>query len=376
MNCERARERFSEYLEGNLDLSTTALVRGHIEACDSCSREYNLFRQTWSSLGSLPEVSVPANLRHDVIMRMARMQHERRHGIRRSLPSLSWDLMFRHIIPARAVAVALTAAALALVLLGVPETTYDYVASRLSPKAIAPSTDSGKASGSVGLEVSPFDENRRVEWQNRKLGRNTLWIKVDREENGSSMTLYRVSLSINHSALLDGDDTARIGAQVHLLPPGHFDPNGIYSAQAVWDGNILRGPGVQIPVLIDQSQERGGTVGLLITWRFRDRNHSQVVFIPAQRRSSPSPSLGFPMSEVSSGASHEDVYTALRKISRDFGVPIIVNSHLAEKPPVLNAGGSSLDQALRNSLESISLDWLYSDRAVYVDRKYDVNKPL
>ena len=369
MNCERARELFSSYTENDLDKTISVLVWEHFKCCTACKREYDLFKQTWIVLGSMPEAKVPSNLRHDVLMRMARVQHQQRQTVRPIIPTLDLDYIVKRFFPPKAVALGL-AAVLALVLLRVPETTYHFVSSKLNA-SIVPSIETPKPATNMSVDSTPLEQSQKVLWQNRKLGRNSVWMKIDREERGDGMALYLITLSINRAALLSGDNAARIGARVYLLPPGQSNPNDLTTARLLWDVNILREPGVQLPFNVNTSQESGGVETLVIDWKFRGRNHAQVVYLPTQKQSSFGDTLDLKMTRNSSEADNT-VYSTLKNMATEYGVPIVANAKLDEKPSVINLGQGSIDQALRNSLEPLKLDWLCSDKAVYVDRKYDV----
>jgi len=369
MNCERARDLFSAYLEGSVDDALTALLRDHIDRCPACKREYELFRQTWCMLGLLPEVAAPSGFRHDVLVRTARVQHEHMKGVSAGLPELNGHFLLRRLLPVRTIAIASAAAALAIILLKVPQSTYEYFAGMFNPSAqVVESTEAQRPADAI--EASPLESARKLHWQTRKLRRNTVWMNVSPDESRDGTTLYRVTLSINYDALLPGETTTRIGAQVFLLPPNRFGPGDADSARLVWEGNILKNSPVLVPVIVDRSQGSLGSVNLLVAWTFRQRKFADLIIMPAQRRV---PAHGaFSLSVSSEDLSRsDDLYSTLQVIARDYGVPIVVNAYLEERLSVMNFGARSLDQILRDALEPVGLDWLYADKAVYVDRKYE-----
>ncbi|HUV05681.1 MAG TPA: anti-sigma factor [Armatimonadota bacterium] len=373
MNCERARELFSVYLEGSADTTLTAVVRDHIDQCRDCRREYELFRQTWCMLGSLPEVAAPAGFRHDVVMSMARVQHEHRKGARLGLLGSNSDFFLRRFLPVRTITIATAAAALVIILLRVPQSTYEYFAGMFNPGVrIVDSTGSERAPDAI--EASPLESGRKLYWQTRKVQRNTVWVTITPDEGAQGTRLYRIALSINERALLPGVITARIGARVFLLPPNRFSPEDVESARPVWEGNILKNSPVLVPVIVDQSQGGVGSVNLLVAWTFRQRNFAYLIFIPARSRASAQSAFNLPMGGRNLRQS-DGLYSMLQAIAVDYGVPVIVNAYLEEKPSMMSFGTASLDQTLRDALEPAGLDWLYADKAVYVDRRYEVSPP-
>jgi hypothetical protein len=54
MNCKDCTERMAELADGKLDERTEALLRGHIEGCDACAREFAGLKATLEALDGLP----------------------------------------------------------------------------------------------------------------------------------------------------------------------------------------------------------------------------------------------------------------------------------------------------------------------------------
>lgn len=372
MNCERARELFSEYLEGT-DQGLNSALREHIDGCSSCRREYDQFMQTWLMLDSLPEAPVPSGFRHDVIMRMARIQHEQRKAMAQRTPSIHWSAVLQRLLPVRAVAVAGAAVALALLMLKVP-VFYEFVNSGSSQEAVVSSMGQPAAQAGV-IEASPLDSGRKRVWVSRQIDRNTVWVTIRPYESPDGTTVYQVHLAINQAALKEGEITARIGASVYLLPSNEFALDYEDPARPVWEGSILKDSPVIVPVVVDQSRDRSGSVNLLVTWKFRSRQFAYLIFIPTQKPGTSGSTFDLSVDRagsfaVSPGA--DNLYSALQKVTRDYGIPIVVNAKLTEKPSVVDLGSRSLEDTLRSMLEPAKLDWLEADDAIYVDREWDI----
>jgi hypothetical protein len=321
-------------------------------------------------LGSVPQAEAPSSFRHDVIMRMARLQHERRatehhpagHDISR---------MLHRFIPLRTIAVASAAAALALVLLKVPSIVERPLT---EPPVNTGSTVSPPAPGVI--EASPLESSQKHLWVTRRIDRNSVWITIEPSDNGDGAKVYRVMLNINQQALLEGDVAARIGVRVYLLQSNKFDVDEIVqTGKPVWEGSILKDSPVVVPVVVDRSQDRSGTVNLLVAWRFRTRDFAQFVFIPTQSKGSSPDVFGLSMNGTNLAASDSggSLCSALQRISGEHGIPIIVGSHLVDRRPVgMSFEQTDRDQAMRSLLEPIGLDWLQADNAIYVDLEWDV----
>ena len=375
MNCERARELFSGYLEGGTDRGFAADLRGHLGQCESCSREFELFKQTWHLLGTLPEVEPPSNFRHDVIMRAACTQHEELQSARRSVFAVNWDLLLTRLVPARAVAIACAGAVLAVILLRVPPSAYEHFAGMFNPRVDIESVESNRPANAIEASPLSMESELKHEWQSRKLGRNTVWVTVSPKDNGNGATVYRVMLSINKAALLPDETTQRIGARVYLLPGNKFTVEDVKAAVPEWDGSILADSPVLVPVMpviVAQSQGRVASVNLLVTWRFRHRDFAYIIFIPTQRMPSSRDVFDFSMGGAGFARGGSDLYSTLQTIAQDYGVPVIASAYLNRHLPVIRFGTEALDETLMQTLKPVGLDWLFADQAVYVDREYDV----
>ena len=371
MNCEKARELFSDYLEGRADHAVAALVRGHLDQCHACTGEIEALKRTWGMLDMLPLVESPVDFRHNVVMRCARLQHEQSKS-KQPRFLVNWDAFLGRLAPARAIAIACMGALLAVLLLWVPPSTFEHVASIFAPTAtVVNPVEQPRAANAIEASPLSMEAERKQEWQSRKLGRNTVWISVSPKENGEGTTIYRVTLSVNESALLMGETTKRIGASVYVLPAKQFSLDEAKLSEPEWQGNILVDSPVRVPVmLVDQSQGGPGSVKLLVTWHFRQREFAYVIFIPSHK-SSRSDMFDLPVAgEFGSGG--DDLYSTLQTISEDYGVPVIANAILDQRPSVVSFGNASLEEALIQALKPVGIDWLVADRAVYIDRQYDV----
>jgi hypothetical protein len=55
MKCTQIKEKFSDYLIGDLDDSERDLIQEHVTACDTCREELESLSAIWTKLGVLPE---------------------------------------------------------------------------------------------------------------------------------------------------------------------------------------------------------------------------------------------------------------------------------------------------------------------------------
>lgn len=365
MKCERAKELFSEYLEGSIDYALTATVRAHIDQCDGCRGDLKSFGRAWDVIGTLPEVEPPSSFRHDVVMRAARLQHEEKKAVKQGFLGVTWDYVFGRLLPARALAVACAGAILAMVLLNVPQGLFKQFGGQ----------ETGTTVSGVGvrsadeLSAAPASDSKE-DWQSRTRLGNALWVSVTSTEFCAGSSYYELILTINNKALAR-DVTNRIPAQVYVLPVGTYalDPAG--DRKPMWSGNVLGDSPVQLTVPgISNSKGEPVPITLLVTYQFRKTPFSKLVFIPNKdARPISSDALG-----VTSGSSmrggNGTLYGILQMISQDYGKTIIANGSLSKKPAVVEVGSEDVNSTLWKVLKPIDLDWAFIDKAVYVDRPF------
>lgn len=62
MRCERARDQFSDYIEGVASDAIVVTLESHLSACEDCRRDVADLKIAWQALGELKQVDPPANL--------------------------------------------------------------------------------------------------------------------------------------------------------------------------------------------------------------------------------------------------------------------------------------------------------------------------
>ena len=66
--CSVMRENMPFLLTESLDHGRRETTHQHIETCELCSAEWDAYRETWNTLGELPELEVPARVRERFLM--------------------------------------------------------------------------------------------------------------------------------------------------------------------------------------------------------------------------------------------------------------------------------------------------------------------
>ncbi len=76
MNCLKAEEQFSAYLEDELDYQTVRAFETHLNTCKSCHREFTLFRKPLNLLHQLPQIEPSTGFNAALQVRLADTQVE------------------------------------------------------------------------------------------------------------------------------------------------------------------------------------------------------------------------------------------------------------------------------------------------------------
>ena len=100
MQCERAQEFFSDYLERTLDRPMTVSLESHLAGCSFCREEMESLRDVVLSMEVAPRIEAPADGAWEVLCRLHRHQAEQWEQERRRGPGiLQW---LRNLSPASA----------------------------------------------------------------------------------------------------------------------------------------------------------------------------------------------------------------------------------------------------------------------------------
>lgn len=67
MSCKEVVELVTDYLEGRMPAAETERFDAHIQICPPCLSYLDQMRMTLRALGSIPEESIPAGAREDLL---------------------------------------------------------------------------------------------------------------------------------------------------------------------------------------------------------------------------------------------------------------------------------------------------------------------
>lgn len=91
MQCERAQEFFSDYLERTLDRPMTVALEAHLGSCGRCRDEVELLQETLLALDAVPEVEAPWDGAWQVMSRIRNARAEQLEAQRkRPVPFFEW----------------------------------------------------------------------------------------------------------------------------------------------------------------------------------------------------------------------------------------------------------------------------------------------
>lgn len=148
MNCLKAEELFSAYIEDELDYQAVRTFEAHLNACGSCRREFTLFRESLDLLHQLPQIEPSTEFDAALKTRLADTQVESISFWKRILQPLHGQIRF-----------ALSGVAVMLVMVA---GFYFYQKTSINPglvEIVAAPESSSRA---------PLAEERRIEWQRQQ----------------------------------------------------------------------------------------------------------------------------------------------------------------------------------------------------------------
>ncbi len=336
MKCEKAREIFSDHLEGLLERPMAVAFDQHIAECPSCTCEYNAFKATWNMLETLPEVMPPPGFAWDAVMKV-RLQQE---AEKRRQPKWQqvWNSLFLSRIPARAYAAAATAAVLAITVFQTP-LRYEIGAFLVGKPAMTePVTTQAEPNNAMHIgEI----------WQHSGL----------KFELGTSSSTDGTNV---FQLVLRPDGVVSQDVKVFVLDPAHIaiGINGLVrNNQSLFDGRVdSRG---QVVSFVWRDTDPKAVMGMLAEWKHKGRDFSEAIFVPTQLPSNNAEGRQNMMLEST------DVYTAMKNISATYGVAILIDGDIRTKTRPVDVSNGTAEDALYQAISHLGLSWRLLGPDVY-----------
>ena len=308
MNCTKAQDMFSSYMEHTMDPSMRMEFEEHLDTCMTCSKAYSKFKAAIVMVEELPEVEVPAGFHTAVMARVEQAQRATPHKVK--WWNLDWGTVFTVRVPARAVAMGF--AALLLMAIVVQLTPLHTITAGLMPWQQADEE-----------MTQSIDENAVQPW-------GPWGQAVYQPDSGLSVSVAADSLSAGqkmYAIKLRSASEKRVGFNVYLISKGDSESacdittskgKAVYSDFAVM--------GRESVVRVDVSGEEGRKCSAVakVVWNYGGRNYSEYVFMPSHFDSKAAgKSLNLSFKDVTT-------YELLSKISAKYGVIILASGDLSK----------------------------------------------
>lgn len=122
MQCDRAQEFFSDYLEHTLDRPMVVAIESHLAGCANCREEVEFLKNTFQALDSLPEVEPPADGAWQVMMAIRQQRAAQYEAERQKAPTfLEWLRALNPMSVAMGASLATLAIGGSLLVTGLPQ---------------------------------------------------------------------------------------------------------------------------------------------------------------------------------------------------------------------------------------------------------------
>ena len=148
MNCLKAEEQFSAYIEDELDYQAVRTFEAHLNTCESCRQEFTLFRESLDLLHQLPQIEPSTDFDTALKTRLADTQVE-------SIPF--WGRVFQPLHGQ--IRFVLSGVAVMLVMVA---GFYFYQKTSINPESVEIVAAPGSS------RRAPLTDQRRIEWQRQQ----------------------------------------------------------------------------------------------------------------------------------------------------------------------------------------------------------------
>lgn len=337
MKCDKARELFSDQLEGTLDNSVSEALAQHFTECSACEHEYNAFESTWQILESMPEVEPPVGFAWEVTMK-ARMQ---RDAVRCTKPKWQTWLSERFAtgVPARVLAGGLALFLCGQVFLNTPSLR----------NAVGAWLISAPATAKVAQAPKPVVSEPAKDWLYSGLN-----FELDRDAKESGRGVFRLIIKPSNNA-------KTVQARVYLMGTDevNFSKSSRENAARLFDGAVS-GSGQVIPFVLGKNGGAQEVTTALIEWKNDGRHYEQAAFVPSQISSA-----GI---SKKNNVSFTDLglYNAMQKISETYGVVILINADIKDAKVSATVSNGSADDALYEACSKVGLRWRSLGSQAYI----------
>jgi hypothetical protein len=328
MKCEKARELYSDHLEGAMERPMAVAFEQHLAECSECARDFASFKTTWEMLNTLPEVTPPPGFAWDVVMKI-RIQREAEQRAK-SRWQIVWSNFVASRVPAKVFATGFAAFMMFQVVTRTPlrGVIVSYLGTPTRVKTQVPSTQPA--------------------WNPKQIAEawlhSGLSFELDSSDAREGTSVVRL--------LLKPQGVSSKQVRVYLMDPGHvrFDQEGAKNASLLFDGTVDRS-GQVIPFVLRYNGNQQTVTTALVEWEHKGRKFMEAVFMPTQLNPIGVNPLG------SMNINESELYSALQQVSATFRVVILAQADISARVKDIQVNKGTPDDALYKTLSDIGLSW-------------------
>ncbi len=319
MQCERAEELYSDYIEETLSPAMRQVFEQHLSSCSSCAKDVEELRGVFAMLSEdLPMVEVPPGFRANILNAI------REQPVHASMLDRLRSWVFDTGGGTNRAPAMVSAAAAVILAVGVGSFMHSHPTTTAAPP---PSVNQAGLSPWEADGVSVQDQNGILQK-----------IKTYSSTDGNTYHVFGLHLAGGGQP---------VNADVYVLQSiaalsGGAALNDSQNATSIWSGSVEPGTTVQVPVAVSSSVPAGSSMSVLVNWTDAAGAHSEVGIVPLS-----APAAGQRL-VVDAG---EPMYQALQAVSVGYNTPLIVDADVAPQlsTPVVK-GLDSTDTTVNDAL--------------------------
>lgn len=347
MNCAKAQEMFSSYLENEMQPQLRAAFEQHLANCPRCEMDYDQFNATMMLLDEAQQVEVPSNFHACV---MARVEEARR-AVPRPVKwwNLDWGSIFNARVPARAVAMGF-AAVLVMAFL-VQLTPINTTVAHFIPWQ----RSTGEPVGDTGMTAqkgpAPWHPSAQDE--------------VSYSLPGAGLTVSLTVDSTNdHGCAYYLDFHSRseepVTFDVKLLSSGVSKQ--VRRSGTIYSGTVTADRDGVVPIIVTRSSQDRSSTAAKVSWSYNGRSYNEYIIVPSEYD---------PLAadrNVKTTVTEGSALSVLRQMSADYGIVVIASGNLNKSIPAMKSESQVPVEALTKVSDAAGLHSEQLNKTIYAVR--------
>jgi anti-sigma factor RsiW len=328
MQCNRAQEQFSDYVEGALSPAMRQVLEQHLGVCAPCRNDVEEFARVFALLEEgLPEVEPPPGFRSAVLNTISRQP----------APETLLTRLRSILTPVgatRSRRAAFGAAAAAIAIAAVGSGAYFDQQFQADRSVRAPAIESEQSTASLGpLSSAP------VEVRNKN---GILQGVTSYSSNGDAYHVFGLHLP--------GGAAATTASAYVIQAPGALASDAALRdptlATLVWSGAIKPGDSIDLPLGVVSGVPAGSSMTLLVEWSENSEQHKELCIVP----------VGKPQTGSLTVSAGEPLEQALETVAVGYATTIAIDGSASSQltKPIARGLGPS-DTSIDSSLADLLL---------------------